>query len=347
MVSERNLVLLEDSGIKYISAMDRSQLEGVTGLNFSMFSHLEPERVNEQAGQLPDFTKLNDVTYYREVKVPGCVQRTDREAERRYILCFNPELFKDQRKARSQAIEDFRTFVDDLNIELSAAKNSRQRNPTYDRFNRRLVNAKLADFVAIRLHLKRVKGKTPAGAERKTRTYQATVVVDNAKLLLPGRLDGFWLLVTNHTEKGHEGFKVSTQDAIIPYRDRVVIESAFRDIKSFVEVAPVYLWTEAHVKAHYTICVLSHLINRTLTLRLHEHKGHVTREIVSHEKLYEKLSDCQIDRIEVQNARLSTHNMTRLTDTQRELLGRVGLMNIIGRETVEKARASKHNYKAG
>ncbi len=264
------------------------------------------------------------------------------KAKRRYILCFNPELFKDQRKARSQAIEDFRTFVDDLNIELSAAKNSRQRNPTYERFTRRLVNAKLADFVAISLHLKRVKGTTSGGSERKIRTYQATVMVDDAKLLLAGRLDGFWLLVTNHTEKGREGFKISTQDAINPYRDKVVIESAFRDIKSFVEVAPVYVWTEAHVKAHYTICVLSHLINRTLTLRLHANKGQVTREIVSHEKLYEELSDCHIDRIEVENVRLATHNMTRLTDAQRELLGRVGLMNTTGRGIVEKARASKH-----
>jgi len=52
---------------------------------------------------------------------------------------------------------------------------------------------------------------------------------------------------------------MAAPDAINPYREKVVIESAFRDIKSFVEIAPVYVWTEEHVKAHFTICVLAYL----------------------------------------------------------------------------------------
>ena len=114
---------------------------------------------------------------------------------------------------------------------------------------------------------------------------KGTVKVDEKKMNDAGKLDGFWLLVTNHIEKEGDSFNISAQQAIAPYREKVVIEAAFRDIKSFVNVAPVYVWTEAHVKAHYTICVLSHLINRTLTLRLHEHKGNLTKDIVSHEKL--------------------------------------------------------------
>ncbi len=126
--------------------------------------------------------------------------------------------------------------------------------------------------------------------------------------------------MTNHTEQGTHGFEISAPDAITPYRDKAVIESVFRDNKSFVEIAPVYVWTETHVKAHYTICVLSHLINRTIILRLHENKGDISSEIVSHEQLYKKLSDCQIQRIEVENLNLSTHNITRLNTKQKELL---------------------------
>ena len=77
---------------------------------------------------LPFFTKLNDTTYYREV--PG-------NSDRRYILCFNPQLFRDQRQARRQAINDFEAFVDMMNQELSAAKYSRQHQATYDKFKRR------------------------------------------------------------------------------------------------------------------------------------------------------------------------------------------------------------------
>ncbi len=159
-------------------------------------------------------------------------------------------------------------------------------------------------------------------------------------MLLAGRLDGFWLLVTNHKEKEGDGdvFRLPPEKAIIPYRDKVVIESSFRDIKSFVEVAPVHVWTEFHVKAHYTICVLAHLFDRTLTLRLHKYPGDLTRDVVSHEKLYQKLSGCLIDRIEVENVGLSTYNFTRVTEEKKELLQRVGLENLLSRDVVKKAQ---------
>ena len=71
-----------------------------------------------------------------------------------------------------------------------------------------------------------------------------------------------------------------------------------------MEVAPVHVWTEAHVKAHYTICVLSHLINRTLTLRLHRCAGDLTNRFAR----VAKLSNCMIDLIRVENLGLATYN---------------------------------------
>ena len=262
MVSDENLTLLEKEKVKYISAMDKSQLESITGIDFTNYLHLTPDRVDEQTRHLSGFQKLNADTYYQEVKVEG---------ERRFILCFNPQLFKDQRQARNERVNDFRTFVNDLNAQLQEAKNSRQRTSTLEKFKRQLVKVKLAGFVSVKLHVLHKKAETSNAVERTVRTYQGTVEVDEEKMRRAGKLDGFWLLVTNHKEKADGKFELSARDTILPYREKVVIESAFRDIKSFVEVAPVYVWTEAHVKAHYTVCVLSHLINRTLTLRLHDH----------------------------------------------------------------------------
>ena len=64
MVSEDNLLLLEQTGVKYISAMDKSQLEKISGLDFQQFSAMDPDHMDEQ---FPLFTKLNDAAYYREV----------------------------------------------------------------------------------------------------------------------------------------------------------------------------------------------------------------------------------------------------------------------------------------
>ena len=333
MVSDENLALLEneDPEIKYISAMDKSQIHGITNADFSVFSIFNSENVEKQVHKLTDFIKLNDNTYYREVKVEG---------GRRYILCFNPQLFKDQRKARNQAIENFKLLVSSLNAELQDAKKSRQRKATYNKFKHGIKKYKLTSFVDIELRIKYVIRKKADGTEQKVRTYHGTVKVDKKSKQKAGELDGFWLLVTNHTERVDDLFNVSAQQAITPYRDKVVIEAAFRDIKSFLQVAPVHVWTEIHVKAHYTTCVLSHLINRTLTLRLHENEGKKTKEIVSHEKLYKTLSSCMIDHIEIENVGLSTYNLSRTTAWQKELLARIGLKSLISRDAIKKLRIS-------
>lgn len=334
MVSDDNLALLETEQIKYISAMDKSQLESITELNFKVFSHLDPDGTEMREIDLPGFAKLNNETFYREVKVIG---------ERRYILCFNPQLFKDQRHGRKKVVADLQLFVKELNIELSEAKKSRQRKKTSEKFNCRLVKDKLDDFVSIKLRLMRVKGDSPDESEYKIRTYRGTVCVDESLMLHAGRLDGFWLLVTNHSEMTGAEFIVSAPNAINPYRDKVAIEAAFRDIKSFVEVAPVHVWTEAHVKAHFTICILSHFINRILTLQLHKNLGKLTQQIVSHEKLFAELSDCMINLIEVENVHLATYSMTRPTAEQRELLCRVASESLLSIDVVEKAKTSINN----
>lgn len=330
IVSNDNLTFLEDDNIKYISAMDKNQIETITGIDFTLFSYLNPEQVDEQADHLPEFKKIDKNIYYREIKVDDV---------RRYILCFNPQLFKDQRKAREKAIAYFRIFVGNMNAELANAKKSRQKEATYKKFKRRLEKAKLKGFVDVELHRKYVIRKTSEEGDGKICTYHATVKVNESEMLHAGRLDGFWLLVTNHVEEKDNEFRTKAEDAIRPYREKQIIESAFRDIKSFVEVAPVFVWTEEHVRAHYSVCVISYLINRTITMRLHNSRGNDTKGIVSHEKLYKKLSECQIDYIEVKNISQKRYSMTKYTDEQKELLERVGLIKLIDRDIVEKANA--------
>lgn len=327
MVSDDNLSLLEGDGIKYISAMDKNQIENITEIDFSTFPDLNPKKIDKQVDKLPGFKKINGDTYCREIKVDG---------KRRYILCFNPQLFKDQRKAREQAIANFRTFVTNLNLELLGAKKSRQRKTTYSKFKKRLEKVKLSGFVDVALSIKHVY-RQKNGSKHKIRTYQGTVVVDDDKMYLAGRRDGFWLLVTNHSEKEDQEFKLKTEEAITPYREKEIIEEAFRDIKSFVKIEPVFVWTEDHVKAHYTICVLSYLINRTLTMHLHENKGDKSKEIVAHQKLFKESSKCMLDYIEVKNIQQKKYNLTKPSAKQKELLQRVGLPSLINRKIVHKA----------
>lgn len=327
MVSDDNLALLELDEIKYITAMNKNQIEDLTKIDFSQFSHLDHLYVDKQAEELANFKKLNSNTYYQEITI---------KKNRRYILCFNPQLFKDQRKATNQAITDFCAFVESLNSELLTAKKTRQKEATYKKFKKGISKYKLNKFVDVSMEAIHISSQTDGS---KIRTYQGCVMIDEEKKLVAGKLDGFWLLVTNHFEQDNEAFKLSAKEAINPYREKVIIEAAFRDIKSFVNVAPVFVWTKEHVKAHYTICVLSYLINRTLTLRLHNNKGVLTTGVVSHEKLYAKLSECMIDQIKIKNMGLSTFTMSESDDRQRELLDRIGLQKLLKNNIMEKVRA--------
>jgi transposase len=332
MVSDNNLRLLEEAEIKYISAMDKDQIEGLTGIDFSPFSHLDPKQIEQQVQSLPDFTKLTATIYYREAGVSGA---------RRYILCLSPHLFKEQRRARAEAVMAFQHVVQELNAELRTAQKSRQHDATLKKFSQHLQKAKLKDFVHVSLEPLQIPVKT-ANTTRLVRTWQATVDIDDSVMRHAGRLDGFWLLVTNHTEHQHEYWPA--QELIAPYQEKTVIEAAFRDIKSFIEIRPVYVWTEAHVKAHYTICVLAYLINRTLTLRLHSSPGtDISEHIVSHERLYQELSACQIDCIEVNNVQLSTYNMTRPNRVQQELLERIELPHLLHQEVFDSVIERANN----
>ncbi len=333
MVSDDNLVLLEGNGkeeeIKYISAMDKNQIEEISGLDFNQFAHLTSPRIDKQVESLKGFSKLNENTWYREVGLKG---------KRRYILCFNPQLFKDQNKAREEAEKSFQEIGRNLNAELLRAKKSRQEKTTLKKFKKEAARLKVTQFANVSLEEVYLKDET---GKANIRTYRGSITFDDKKKKKAGELDGFWLLVTNHIEKSENDFTVSAKEAINPYREKVVIEAAFRDIKSFVEVAPVYVWTKEHVKAHYTLCVLSYLMDRTLTLRLHNKKGEITRDVVAHEKLYEKLSGCMIDQLKVANVGLSTFKMTPPTNEQRELLERIEMTKLLGGDIEKKARQAE------
>jgi len=323
MVSDDNLTLLEKDEIKYISAMDKNQLEGISEIDFTTIPNLNPKKIDNSIKQLPGFEKINKNTYCKEIKV---------DVKRRYILCFNPQLFRDQRKAREQSLVNYRIFATNLNLELLDAKKSRQRKVTYLKFKKRFEKIKLSSFVDVRLSIKHVYHK-----DKRIRTYQGTVIIDENKKCLAGKKDGFWLLVTNHSEKKDQKFELSTEEAITPYREKEIIEEAFKEIKSFIKIEPVFVWSEDHVKAHYTICVLAYLINRTLTIRLHENIGEDSGEIVANQKLFKEASKCKLNFIEVKNIKKKNFSLTTPTVKQKELLQRVSLSFLTSRKIVNTA----------
>lgn len=86
------------------------------------------------------------------------------------------------------------------------------------------------------------------------------------------RTDGLWFIVTNNTNKKDGGKKLTGEELISAYRNKDQIEQAFKDVKSFINIQPFNVWEPKHVRAHYTVCVLSHLMNIIITNRLRDAK---------------------------------------------------------------------------
>ena len=321
MVSDANLSLLECEPIKYITAMDRNQLEAVSGLDFgSMVSSSREEMEQKLLGSL--LFKRHNETYYHEVPSSN--------DSRRYVLCFNPQLFEDQVSARQESLLRYEDAVRMINKELLKATKSRDVESSLKKFEQAAAKCHVKDFVSVTLKEKRVTYRT-SDVTRRVQTYQGTILVDEQKKVKAGRLDGFWMLVTNHLDRT----EFDPPKLIQAYRDKVVIESSFRDIKSFIDVAPVYVWTIDHVKAHYTICVLAYLIDRSLSLSLDQNEGGCSKEIVSHAALFEELSQCHLNHVELKGSKESTLSLTRPTSVQKDLLSRIGLTRLLEQEKIK------------
>jgi len=148
------------------------------------------------------------------------------------------------------------------------------------------------------------------------------------------RTDGLWVIVTNNTGKEEEGKKLTEEDLISAYRDKNQIEQAFKDVKSFIRIQPFNVWEPKHVRAHYTICVLSYLLNITVTNRVRE----ANIDIRSSQKTYEILRSGIIGKMSLKSTGEESLNLIQLQSQQKMVLelfqceGMVGknYLNLIG-----------------
>lgn len=330
-VSSSNLSSLESKGIKYVTALDKSQIESRINFDLADLHHLNTEKVQFQIKRRTLFKWIDDQTYYRDIPC--------KNPKRRYILVFNPTLFTEQREMRAKALERFKQFVETLNDALLVAvKNDRDHFKTYTKFKNQILKEKLSGFVGVKLKEKNVKFIDDFQVVRIVRSYQATVEVDQAQMRHAGRLDGMWMIVTNEVERNEDKFSVSSIDIIKSYRDKHIIESSFRDIKSFVNLKPAFVWTAKHVQAHYTICVLAHLLRRSLSKQLSETKTGEDKEVVSAEECFSVLKKCQLNAVQIHATLPPIQTITRPNSQQKNLLTRIGHLDLISSAFINKIK---------
>lgn len=317
IISDDNALIIEKAGMKYISALDSNQIPSC-GVSLKPFTELSI--VPESAVPPPPtgFKKFDKEQYFSDCGIIN---------GKRYIIGFNPILFKEARRHRNEKTALFQNFLTEENQKLRKAQKSRKIDPTRDRIVNELKRLKIKKYyedpVLTPIYIqKTLKG----GSAKKVRSYQVKIkkkneVIDSDKLI-----DGVCVFVTNHTERQGLGFKTKPQAVIKAYRDKTKIEDVFKNVKSFLKLRPFYVNTDKHVKAVYTICILAYFINKHLA---NQRKMIGEKDFLNSRELYAPFRDIDIATIEDSRSGHSIKTPVTLPESTKRLLENLGLTHVV------------------
>jgi transposase len=282
IISDKNAVLITDAEMKYISALDRNQISS-SGVNLEVFKEKNRDRTGDRTWLPPSFRKYDDQLHFKDAGVIG---------NQRYVVGFNPFLFEEDRKNRAEKLAYFQAYLEQENEELSNAQKDRDIEATKSRIISELKRLKIKKYFETPI-LKpiMVNRKLKDGSVKAVKSFNVEVKMKDGAMDADKQIDGLCVIVTNHTEKRGRGFKVKPETIIKAYRDKTKIEDVFKNIKSFLKIRPFFVNTEVHVKAVYTICMLSYFLNRYLANR---RKAIEDKDFLNSKELYAPFRDIDI-----------------------------------------------------
>ena len=319
LVSDENLDLVEDKNLKYITALDRDQIPNVPDVDLQLFKDLTSDNAVELLPQLPGFTKFDSSLYYRDLGVEG---------KKRYLVGINPERLIQDRKIRQEKMACFQRFLAQTNRSLKKAKRERKANPTRNKFFNELKRLKIKKYyddpqlkeIYVNVTLK-------DGSRKKVKSFQVTVKKRKQRIAKEKLTDGLCMFVTNHIEKEQGRYLLPEKQIIIAYREKTQVEDAFKNIKSFVKIRPFFVNTDEHVKAVYTICVLSYFINRYLSEKRKESEG---KDYLNSKKLYAPFKSCKLVTLLETVAGITKKDIIPLSEEQQAIVG-----DIVSKKTIK------------
>lgn len=188
----------------------------------------------------------------------------------RWVVCHNPEEAAKDKAAREDAIARIAAELERIAAarartrQAKTAANNTARNTTAGRSAgakttaaaRRKADAEEAAHVRAECALR----DHPALGRWLRQTPTGRLVLDRKKLAAEQRLDGKYLLSTSDPH-------LSAEDVALGYKNLLEAERGFRDLKSTLELRPVFHRLEPRIRAHVLLCWLALLLIRVAERR--------------------------------------------------------------------------------
>ncbi len=147
---------------------------------------------------------------------------------KRYIICYNPIQAERDKNTREAVIKILEQEIQGLDPESKKAA---------------------------ALYGHRYKGRFLR------RLKDGTLRIDRSQITEDEKYDGKYILLTSEKE-------LSKEEIATTYRRLARIERSFRSLKSLQNLEPVYHHADRRIRAHVTLCVLSHLLERYMEQKL-------------------------------------------------------------------------------
>jgi transposase len=316
IISDDNAKLIEEAEMKYISALDRNQISP-SGVNLVPFKGLSVDEVTKEVSIPAGFRKYDDELYFHDSGVIGT---------KRFIVGFNPTLFKEDRCNRDEKVKVFETYLKKENKDLNKAQRDRKFDATKSRIINELKRLKIRKYYESPvLNPITVVRKLKDATVKDIKSFKVEIKMKKNVIKADKLLDGVCVFISNHTEKQGRGFRVRPHTIINAYRDKTKIEDVFKNVKSFLKLRPFFVNTNAHVEAVYTICILAYFINKYLS---NQRKAIGEKDYLNSKELYAPFKDIDIATLADSNTGQIIRKAVELPPDTKKLLERIELGHV-------------------
>ena len=209
----------------------------------------------------------------------------DGDAAKRFVICHNPAEADRERTQREDTIRRLEAELE--RIETRAKANSAKAAGAHTR-----AECALRDHPALGRYLR----QTPSGRLR----------IDRAKIAAEAKLDGKFLLSTSDPD-------LSAEDVALGYKNLLEAERGFRDLKTTIELRPVFHRLEHRIRAHVLLSWLALLLIRVAERQTNQTWRRIALELG------------RLHLVTLTGPTGTIAHTTQLTDTQRELYTATGV----------------------
>jgi transposase len=227
MVTDKNLILLVQAEYPYI-------------VGYHKRGRIVSDALLETYTDVQAYVKLKDNLSYLEVPTIQ-VEDDSKDAHTRYILCYNPVKAVQDKAFRTAAMDEAEKALTELQQRSTKLKRGRKPDP-------KNTMVKVAEI----LTKKGVKAFFEVEYDGQHLTYNRNEPALGKEALR----DGKFVVKTNT--------KLPPAEVVLSYKTLMNVERAFREIKNFLEVGPLYHWNAKRVRGHIFICVLAYLFEQEL-----------------------------------------------------------------------------------